>query len=445
MASGQESGAGQIQIRFSTKQEQYAVPDLPFAVPAGITPSELNVLVNELVKENRSDITSKIDFDFLVCGEFLRQPLNELLEERNVSYEEVVAVEYVEQHPTPEPMDCLMHDDWVSAVQVRNSWILTGCYDNTLHIWTKTGSHHLTIPGHSGPVKAVAWVSLTPSVGSFVSVSHDQTAMLWKWNVEENSVDCIHVCRGHERSLECVSVNQNSSLMATGGWDTLLKIWTTSMRDTPTAPSQSIGDSDECEIKRAKLDSASKSHIKTPIMTLKGHKEAISAVVWTGNQELATSSWDHTLRLWDAELGGIKSEIAGNKSFFDMSHSPLNQTVITASADRHIRLYDLRSTEGSLVKSTFTSHTQWVQSVKWSQTDEHLFISGAHDSQVLLWDARSPKAPLFNLEGHEDKVMCCDWSNPRYMVSGGADKTVRIFKSRHLPRRIGSHEESDEL
>lgn len=433
MASAQGSGQGQVQIRFSTKQEQYAVPDIPFSVPAGITPTELNTLLNELLKENRTDTSAAIDFDFLVCKEFLRQPLNELLEERNISFEEVVDVEYVEQHPTPEPMDCLMHDDWVSAVQVRNGWILTGCYDNTLHLWTKAGNHHLTIPGHSGPVKAVAWVSLTPTVGSFVSVSHDQTAMLWKWNIEDNSVDCIHVCRGHERSLECVSVNHNATLMATGGWDTLLKVWTTSMRET--APAQSTGDSDESEAKRAKLDL--KSNIKTPIMTLKGHKEAISSVVWTDDQELATSSWDHTLRLWDGELGGIKTEIAGNKPFFDMSYSTLNRTFITAAADRHIRMYDLRSTEGSLVKNTYTSHTKWVQSVKWSTTDEHLFISGSHDSQVLLWDSRSPKAPLYNLEGHDDKVMCCDWSNPKYMVSGGADKTVRIFKYRNAPSKNG--------
>ncbi|XP_034242429.1 ribosome biogenesis protein WDR12 homolog [Thrips palmi] len=433
MASEQGSGQGQVQIRFSTKQEQYAVPDIPFAVPSGITPAELNTLLNQLLSENRTDISTPVDFDFIVCKEFLIQPLNELLEERNISSEEVVDVEYVEQHPTPEPMDCLMHDDWVSAVQVRNGWILTGCYDNTLHLWTKSGTHHLTIPGHSGPVKAVAWVSLTPTVGSFVSVSHDQTAMLWKWNIEENSVDCIHVCRGHERSLECVSVNHNSTLMATGGWDTLLKIWTTSMRETVAVPAQSTGDSDESDAKRAKLEL--KSHIKTPIMTLKGHKEAISSVVWTDTQELATASWDHTLRLWDGELGGIKTEIAGNKPFFDMSYSALNGTVVTASADRHIRLYDLRSTEGSLVKSMFTSHTKWVQSVKWSTTDEHLFLSGAHDSQVLLWDSRSPKAPLYNLEGHDDKVMCCDWSNPKYMVSGGADKTVRIFKSRNAPNK----------
>lgn len=131
---------------------RYAVPDLPFSVPAGITPTELNALLNELIKgifltvgqfqsllyacvgllsywnflllvpENRTDISTAVDFDFVVCKEFLRQPLNEVLEERNISLEEVVDIEYVEQHPTPEPMDCLMHDDWVSAVEVRNSW-----------------------------------------------------------------------------------------------------------------------------------------------------------------------------------------------------------------------------------------------------------------------------------------------------------------------------------
>lgn len=46
----------------------------------------------------------------------------------------------------------------------------------------------------------------------------------------------------------------------------------------------------------------------------------------------------------------------------------------------------------------------------------------------------SPKAPLFDLSGHEDKVLCCNWSNPKFMVSGGADNTVRIFKSKHIVR-----------
>lgn len=34
---------------------------------------------------------------------------------------------------------------------------------------------------------------------------------------------------------------------------------------------------------------------------------------------------------------------SGNKAFFDVNWSPLSNSVLTASADRHIRLYDPRS------------------------------------------------------------------------------------------------------
>lgn len=84
------------------------------------------------------------------------------------------------------------------------------------------------------------------------------------------------------------------------------------------------------------------------------------------------------------------------------------------------------------MKSTFLGHSQWVQSVCWSKTEEFVFISGAYDKQVKLWDYRSPKACLFDLMGHEDKVMAVDWSNPKYVLSGGCDNSVRIFKSKKV-------------
>lgn len=57
------------------------------------------------------------------------------------------------------------------------------------------------------------------------SASHDQTAMIWQWNIEKNTAECKQICRGHERGLDCVGVSPNKERMATGSWDTMLKLW----------------------------------------------------------------------------------------------------------------------------------------------------------------------------------------------------------------------------
>lgn len=76
---------------------------------------------------------------------------------------------------------------------------------------------------------------------------------------------------------------------------------------------------------------------------MSGHREAISGVQWIDDNTILTGSWDHTLRVWDLESKAINNEINGNKSFFDISYSYVKKLVITSSADRNIRLYDLRS------------------------------------------------------------------------------------------------------
>lgn len=70
-----------------------------------------------------------MEFDFLICSQFLRSSLIEHLTERGVSSEEIINVEYVEKHPSPEPKDCLIHDDWVSAVAVCGKWFAPNNYE----------------------------------------------------------------------------------------------------------------------------------------------------------------------------------------------------------------------------------------------------------------------------------------------------------------------------
>lgn len=90
--------------------------------------------------------------------------------------------------------------------------------------------------------------------------------------------------------------------------------------------------------------------------------------------------------------------------------------------------------EGYVLRSTFSSHSQWVPSAMWSRTSEHLFVSGSYDTLVKLWDTRSLKAPLYDLQGHEDRVLCVDWSVDQLILSGGADNSLKMFsfKWKHL-------------
>ncbi|CAH2980881.1 unnamed protein product [Chilo suppressalis] len=396
---------------------RYAVPDSPYAIQSNFQSTELNTLINALLKENNVSSQKSVEFDFLVCGELLCTSLSEHLQEKGASTEETLEIEYIERFPAPSPQDCLMHDDWVSAVQTNKNWILSGSYDNSIHIWSTKGQHKLAIPGHTSPVKAVAWVSFNEDQGVFVSGSHDQSAMLWVWNVKNNSVDCVVTCRSHEKGVECLAVSADTLRFATGSWDTNISLWSTSPSDEENVPAK----------KRSKPDHG---NTRNPLVTLKGHREAVSAVQWLDFNTVISSGWDHLLKLWDCELGGIKQEIATNRALLDVDWSPLSNSIITASADRYIRLYDPRSTD-SIVKTTFTSHTGWVQSVRWSKTRDTLFLSAGYDGQVKLWETRSPRTPLYDLSGHEDKVLCCDWSNPSLLVSGSCDNTLRIFKAKN--------------
>lgn len=165
--------------------------------------------------------------------------------------------------------------------------VLTGCYDNTINIWSTKGKHEVTIRDHTNLVKAVAWIEQGNPAGGFVSVSHDLTGILWEWTIGESAPEMKAVLRGHERGIDTVGVSPDSSRLATGGWDTNLKLWSTSLEQDNEPPQKKT---------------RAKAVTKTPLCTLKGHKESISKALWIDNMTVCTASMDHTIKTWDAEV-----------------------------------------------------------------------------------------------------------------------------------------------
>lgn len=74
--------------------------------------------------------------------------------------------------------------------------------------------------------------------------------------------------------------------------------------------------------------------------------------MWTGPSEIITASWDHSIKLWDVELGGMSRQLDGPKAFLSIAYSPLNRLLVTGATDRLVRLYDPRS-NGELHRLNF--------------------------------------------------------------------------------------------
>ncbi|XP_045471227.1 ribosome biogenesis protein WDR12 homolog [Harmonia axyridis] len=405
-----------VQIRLVSKQEAFAPPDVLHTVPLDVDEKALNEIVNQLLKEYNADYVKELEYDFIIADELLRTNLEIHLKEKDVSTESIIDVEYIQRTPAPEPEDSILHDDWISGIHTcAGKWILTGCYDKGVYLWTSHGKPIVSLKNHSNSVKDVKWISTENPQKGFVSVSDDETGILWQWEEGTTNAKPTFILKGHSNGIETVNISPNTQRLATGGWDQTLKIWSASLEI----------DEEEPASKRQKGN----LNVRTPIVTLEGHKGAISSINWEDDYSIITTSMDHTIKVWDAELNGIKNEIVGNKAFLSSSWSQIANTLLTSSCDKLIRLYDLRSKEGALCKCSFKAHSGWVKSLDWSPYSEYLFVSGGYDAKVKMWDTRSPKASLYDLEGHEGDVHKVDWSGRQYLISGGADNYVHIFKN----------------
>lgn len=133
------------------------------------------------------------------------------------------------------------------------------------------------------------------------------------------------------------------------------------------------------------------------------------------------------IRLIDFQTGEVKALLKGHGDVIaDLAFSPDGNRLISGSADKTGRIWDVRSRKTLHV---LKGHTDHIYAVAFSP-DGKKAVTGSNDHTLRLWDAEAGSL-IKVLRGHGDKVQSVAFTpDGRYLLSGSHDKTIRLWDGR---------------
>ncbi|MHC5775152.1 WD40 domain-containing protein [Nostoc sp.] len=160
------------------------------------------------------------------------------------------------------------------------------------------------------------------------------------------------------------------------------------------------------------------------VNTLEGHSSAVNSVVYSPNgQQLASASWDKTIKIWDVSTGQLLKSLTGDcTAVSSVAYSPNGQQLASAGYDKTIKIWDVSS--GKLLKS-LTGHRGWVNSVAYSPNRQQLASAG-YDKTIKIWDVSTGQL-LKTLTGHRVWVNSVTYSPNGQQLASAGNKTIKIW------------------
>merc|ERR550514_2441915 len=161
--------------------------------------------------------------------------------------------------------------------------------------------------------------------------------------------------------------------------------------------------------------------------TFRGHVDSVNYVTFQPfSNNILTASGDKTVSLWDLRSGLCVQTFYGhanavNSAIFNLK----GDSIVSCDADGIVKLWDVRVVSEYLQIDT-GQHP--ANAASWDKSGTVLSIASG-DASVKLFDV-DKKVFIMNLEGHEDSVqdVAFEPTNNKYLVSCSSDSTFRIWQ-----------------
>ncbi|GAK62452.1 WD40 repeat-like protein [Moesziomyces antarcticus] len=227
--------------------------------------------------------------------------------------------------------------------------LLTGSTSGEFTLWNGLTFNFETImQAHDSAVRAMAW----NKAGTYL-ISADQNGTVKYFQSNLNNLQAF---TAHADSARGLAWSPDDSKFASGGDDSLLKVWD--------------------------FDSAKQ------IRELTGHGWDVKCLDWHASKGMLISgSKDNLVKVWDPRAnptGTCLATFHNHKNTVQAcKFSPDGLRFATASRDMTVKLYDLRM---MAEQTTLKGHTKEVCSLDFHPTHHDLLVSGGSEGSMLFWD-----------------------------------------------------------
>ena len=284
---------------------------------------------------------------------------------------------------------------------------------------------------HSEGVWAVSW----PTSGDIITGSLDGTTKIW--DTSGNNVSLKFTSNKHNLGVNSIASTQDGSITIVCHQDSVIKFYDvinkTEVKELNPglleAWSICLSPGDDVLAsgnRNGAINIWSMQDDNEKVATLETNNKFILSTCFNSDGKLASAGIDGIANLFDLNTQQIIHKLEAHAlPIRSTKFSPDGSLIYTASEDRHVSIYDIKS--GQLINSF--SHAGKALSVDTS-TDSRHFLVGSSDHNVYLWDLGMQKC-ISKYKSHTELVwgVCYDKSsNSSRFVSVGDDSLIQLYE-----------------